>query len=238
VVATLTGNYYHQLVLRAKLVIAARRLATVTGMKLTEVASTEAFGNTTIMLDWNPVMDAGGYSVNLYYQDGTPAMIAQVNSGTSYNLRRGAWSALLRGNYNLEIVAVPRSGDPSYALSSPSVPINYYHLGRLAAPKIARVENEQLKWDAVPEAQMYEIRAMRFDDQGQLVKSCAFNSDSVNNPGESMSDIKTFLQSAACKMLAGKYRFSIRASTTANGFWVGTYASDSSNLTGEYEMVF
>jgi hypothetical protein len=53
-----------------------------------------------------------------------------------------------------------------------------------------------------------------------------------------MSDIKSFLKSGACGMKAGKYRFSVKASTTSNGFWVGTYASDSSQSSAEYDLVF
>jgi hypothetical protein len=238
VVATLTGDYYHKLVLSTKLIIAAGRLKTVTGVKLTEVSSTETFGNTTIMLDWDAVTEADSYDINLFYQDGTLATTTHIDTGVSYNLKRGIWAVLMRNNYNIEIIALPKSSDPNYAPSSPSTPIAYHHLGRLNAPKNVRIENDRLKWDSAPDAQMYEIRAQQFDEKGQVKASCSFNSDSVNNPSESMSDIKSFLKGGSCGMSSGKYRFSVKASTTSNGFWVGTYASDSSSPSAEYEIIF
>jgi hypothetical protein len=238
VVATLSGDYYHKLVLGAKLVIAAGRLDTVTGVKLTEAPITAAFGNTTVILSWDSTANAGSYDVSLLHQDGSLATTIHIESGTSYDLKSGAWNILLRGDYNVEIVALPKKGDPNYAPSTPSKAVAYQHKGRLVAPKNVRIEGNYLKWDAAPDAEMYEIRAMMLGSDGQIAKSCSFNSDSVKNTSESMTDIKAFLKGSQCDMTSGKYRFSVKASTTSNGFWVGTYASDSSSPSAEYDLAF
>ncbi|MDR2063856.1 MAG: MBG domain-containing protein [Candidatus Nomurabacteria bacterium] len=237
VVATLTGDYYNKLVLKAKLVIAAGQLNSVAWMKLTEAPTSAVFGNKTIILEWGAVTDAGSYDISLFYPDGKLATTVHVASGTSYDLRAGMWSLVVRGNYDVKMVALPKSGDPNYAPSDLSAPITYFHEGRLATPQNVRIENDYLKWDAVPGAQMYEIRAMQMSDSGQVVKSCSFNSDNLVGLSESMSDIKDFLKGSQCDMPSGKYRISLKASTTSQGFWVDTFASDSSLPTDEFDLV-
>jgi hypothetical protein len=228
VFATLTGDYYKTLVLAAKLVIAPERLSTVTGLALRSAPTSDSIGANTVILRWDSVANAGSYNVILKHQNGDHAATLHVANDTKYDLKKGVWDILTRDNYNLEIVALPNSGDPNFAMSEPSEAMEYFHEARLAAPKNVRVEDGYLRWDAAPYAERYGIVTYRYNDElGRPVPMPMVQSDNMAGRQESIAELKKALDLKP----GNKYMFTMKSSTLSNGWWNATMASDLSDFT-------
>jgi hypothetical protein len=224
VVATLTGEYYKKLTLTATIIITPGRLATVTGISLdrTGEESSKSDGKTGVVLSWNSVPNAASYDVYIFYTDGTQAMKFNV-AGLNCDIKDKIFTALNRDKYNIQIMAMPAGGDESYAPSLLSAVVLYAHKGRLHAPANVKIQGDRLMWDAVADADMYEIRMCLLDASGAVVRSWQGGQTTLTN--ESVTDIVNSYKRDD-NIPAGTYCFQIRAATAYNGYWVGIYASN------------
>jgi hypothetical protein len=235
VFAALTGNYYKKLTLTAALIITADRLTAVTGISLDRTVEDGGKNNGMygVTLSWDPVPNAASYDVYISYTDGTSAMQFNV-AGTSCDIKDKVFTTLYRDKYNVQIMAMPASRDENYAPSVLSAAVSYDHKGRLPAPKNVRIENDRLTWDAVIDADMYEIRICLLDADGAVVKG--WQGGRTISTSESVKDVVDDYKSYD-KIPAGTYCFQIRASTANNSYWVGVYASDYSSYSADTVVV-
>ena len=226
VVATITGAYYKKLSLNATIIITAGRLTTVTGIVLDRSGENniENGGKKGVILSWNPVPHAVSYDVYVSHTNGTNLMKFNV-TGSNCDIKDKIFTTLCRDKYNIQIMAIPVSGDQSYAPSLLSQPILYEHTGRLYPPKNVKITEGKLTWDKVADAELYEIMLCLLDNNGAIIQTWkGVRSDSNS---ELVTEILKSYDSH--NLPAGTYCFQIRAATMHNSFWVDTYMSDFSS---------
>ena len=232
VFAIITGDNYHTLVLSTTLAITGGSLDQVTGVKLTEeTIPSGPIGTSTVWLSWDPVANADSYMVVISFPDGRHALSVQVSDGTNFELKREVWDDIWRGDYHVAVVAMPESGSPIWAQSTPSEALPYFHEGRISSPQNVRVENGILRWDRTPYANTYEIMSIRYNNEGQVLSIDRVvwmpqSTASANNPQQAI---------AGLQLPPGNYRFAVRASFVAGvAIWHTGFASEPSEYT---EMV-
>jgi len=224
VVATMTGPNHNTLVLNAQLVIAPGHLSTVVGLELSEVPAKPedwAVGTTNVVLSWDAVPNAGSYVVHITYKDGTLATMVHVAEGTTYNIKSGIWEVLLRDTYNVQVMALPVSGDPNYAPSLLSEPITYKHEGRVQPPTNIRVEDGMLKWDPAPVVDRYNIQITELSDSGSVISTSTVYWTDIKDLQISVKELIVYMKLP----IPGNYRFTVRAGILTGGAWVPTLAS-------------
>ena len=234
--AIMGGDFHNTLVLSTTLVITSGSLEQVTGLSLTEESIPSGpIGTTTVWLEWDAVENADHYMVHIHFTDGQHAMSLPV-SGTILEIKRDIWDVVWRGNYNVTVVAMPKSGDPHMAQSIPSDSSSYYHDGRIAPPQNIRIDDGFLRWDRTPYAESYEIMTIRYTAAGDIfhiyrVNWVPSNNTSANNPQQAISAIKNHHN-----LPPGNYRFAVRASILSGvAVWHAGYASEPSEYT---EMIW
>jgi hypothetical protein len=201
IVATLTGDHYNKLVLTARLSIVANRLDRVTG-----IAAAGNSSNISVELSWDAVTNAGSYEIYVSHLDGTPITMFSA-TGTTFGIQRGLLDFAVRGNYHIEVVAIPRGGDSTWGPSLPSDIFVYEHVGRFSPPANVRIDGDIVRWNTVPGTTSYKVQAVRYDNNGNVLRS--WDGEGGNISSISIEDIiKSF------NLPAGNYRFMVRASTT------------------------
>ncbi|WP_458124717.1 S-layer homology domain-containing protein [Paenibacillus sp. Z3-2] len=116
-------------------------------------------------LTWDAVENAESYEVSITDSEGNIRPVS-VPSGTELDLST-LEPSLAPGEYTITVMA--KSNDPAYADSQASAPVTYTvptPATSLAAPSNVKVTEDQLTWDAVENAESYEVSIT--DSEGNI----------------------------------------------------------------------
>ena len=228
IVATLTGQYYNKLVLTAKLSITNDRLSQATGIAFSGKGT-----NKTMVLNWDPVPNAGSYDIYLSEKNGTPVATAHVDKGTSYEIQKMLFDTVLRDIYNLEIVAVPKGGDANWGPSLPSEAVDYYHEGVFKPVENVRLEDGVVKWDVARFAEGYLLKLSWYGTDGKFVEN--LYSEIQDGKADNMDMVKL---AKDAKLKPGTYKISVSASVLVPWVTGGFIYGDGFSSTPVYAGTF